>query len=91
MHVVLLKKSLLAVAILFTATPALASSFQILEQSPAQLGTAFAGTASNINDATTVFFNPAGMSQIENQQISVAGNFIFTPMFVDFTDNTRAM
>lgn len=89
MHVVLLKKSLLAVAILFTATPALASSFQILEQSPAQLGTAFAGTASNINDATTVFFNPAGMSQIENQQISVAGNFIFTQAtFNDDGSNT---
>ena len=53
-----------------------ASSFQILEQSPSKLGTAFAGTGSYIEDATTVFFNPAGMSQIKERQLSVAANAI---------------
>lgn len=67
-------------------SPALtqASSFQILEQSPAQLGTAFSGTASNIQDASTVFFNPAGMSQLEGRQLTVAGNAILTE--ADFND-----
>lgn len=90
MHIALPQKSLLVVAILLTtATPAFASSFQILEQSPSQLGTSFAGTASNINDATTVFFNPAGMSQLKTRQISVAGNLIFTQAtFNDQGSNT---
>lgn len=66
-----------------------ASSFQILEQSPAQLGTAFAGTASNISDASTVFFNPAGMSQLEGRQATVAGNVILTEAsFNDQGSNT---
>lgn len=72
-------------------SPALAqaSSFQILEQSPAQLGTAFAGTASNVEDASTVFFNPAGMSQLEGSQFTAAGNAIVTEAnFNDQDSNT---
>ena len=41
------------------------ASFQILEQSPAHLGKAFAGTASDIADASSVFFNPAGIVEIK--------------------------
>jgi long-chain fatty acid transport protein len=67
--------TLIAMSVSGTAT---ASSFQILEQSPAHLGHAFAGTASNINDASTVFFNPAGMSKLKERQATVAGNIIFT-------------
>lgn len=76
---------------LLALSPALAqaSSFQILEQSPAQLGTAFAGTASNINDASTVFFNPAGMSQLEGRQFTLGGNAIVTEAnFNDQGSNT---
>lgn len=76
---------------LLALSPALAhaSSFQILEQSPAQLGTAFAGTASNIEDASTVFFNPAGMSQLEGRQFTAAGNIILTEaIFNDQGSNT---
>ncbi len=65
-------------ALVCSSSAVMASSFLILEQSPAHLGHAFAGTASNINDATTVFFNPAGMSQLKHRQVSVAGNVIFT-------------
>jgi len=53
-----------------------AASFQILEQSPARLGTAFAGTASVADDASTVFFNPAGMARLDGRQISAAGHLI---------------
>lgn len=72
-------KTTLAGALLCCSSSAvMASSFLILEQSPAHLGHAFAGTASNIGDATTVFFNPAGMSQLKHREVSVAGNVIFT-------------
>ncbi|HKU16433.1 MAG TPA: outer membrane protein transport protein [Steroidobacteraceae bacterium] len=41
-----------------------ASGFALLEQSASRLGTAFAGTAAAADDATTVFFNPAGMTAL---------------------------
>ena len=62
-----------------------AASFQILEQSPAQLGKSFAGTASDARDATTVFFNPAAMSQLESSAVSGAVNIINTD--AEFSDN----
>ena len=47
-----------------------ASGFALLEQSASRLGTAFAGTAAAANDATTVFFNPAGITQLEGRQLA---------------------
>lgn len=66
-----------------------ASSFQILEQSPSQLGKAFAGTASDINDASTVFFNPAGMTKLDSRMVTVALNGIMVESeFNDLDSNT---
>lgn len=59
-------------------TIASASSFQILEQSPAHLGKAFAGTASDIADASSVFFNPAGIVELEKPTLTLGANAIFT-------------
>ena len=67
-----------------------ASSFQILEQSPASLGTAFSGTASKANDATTVFFNPAGMTSLEKREVSVAGQLIYVESRFDDQGSTAA-
>src|SRR5688572_12205032 len=47
-----------------------ASGFALLEQSASRLGTAFAGTAAAADDATTVFFNPAGMIRLEGRQLA---------------------
>lgn len=55
---------------------AAAASFQILEQSPALQGTSFAGTASQAADASTVFFNPAAMGQLEGSNFTAGGNLI---------------
>ena len=71
-----LQSSALSIALL--PVPALATSFQILEQSPAHLGKAFAGTASDIADASSVFFNPAGIVELDNPTFTLAGNAIFT-------------
>ena len=68
---------------------AFAASFQILEQSPAHLGKAFAGTASDISDASSVFFNPAGIGQLDSSMITVGGNAIFAKAkFNDTNSNT---
>jgi long-chain fatty acid transport protein len=53
-----------------------ASGFALIEQSGSGLGNAFAGGAASAEDASTIFFNPAGMSRLQGQQISVAGNLI---------------
>lgn len=84
-------KSALTLAIL-AAAPAsvLASSFQLLEQSPAHLGKAFAGTGSDITDASAVYFNPAGMSQLDRPFITLAGNLVMTEAdFKDHGSNTN--
>lgn len=54
-----------------------ASAFQILEQSSAHLGKAFAGTGSDIRDASSVFFNPAGISKLDRSTVTVGINGIF--------------
>jgi len=53
-----------------------ASGFQILEQGTSRLGTAYAGTASIADDATTVFFNPAGMARLEEREFALAGHIL---------------
>ncbi|MCG8436408.1 MAG: outer membrane protein transport protein, partial [Gammaproteobacteria bacterium] len=49
-----------------------AAGFQLLEHSVSGLGRSFSGTAALAEDASTVFFNPAGMSKLETSEI-VAG------------------
>jgi long-chain fatty acid transport protein len=53
-----------------------ASGFALLEQSASRLGTAFAGTAAAADDATTVFFNPAGMTSLHEPEAIVSASGI---------------
>jgi long-chain fatty acid transport protein len=47
-----------------------AAAFQLLEQNASGLGTAYAGSAAVADNASTVFFNPAGMTQLTGIQLS---------------------
>lgn len=49
---------------------ALAGGFALNEQSASAMGVANAGTAANPENATTVLFNPAGMSQLSGTNLS---------------------
>jgi len=49
-----------------------AGGFSINEQSASVMGVANAGSAVHAHDASTVFFNPAGMSQLSGTNISVS-------------------
>jgi long-chain fatty acid transport protein len=61
---------LLCAGILTTlSSSALASGFALIEQSASQMGNAFAGGAAFANDASTLFFNPAGLTRIPHQVI----------------------
>lgn len=51
---------------------AAASGFALIEQSASGLGNAYAGGAAGAEDASTIFFNPAGMSRLNGRQIALA-------------------
>lgn len=72
------------------STPVYGASFQILEQSTSRLGTAFSGTASIADDPSTAFFNPAGMTQLDGRQITVAGHLILVESEFDDENSTAA-
>ncbi len=48
-----------------------ASGFQLLEQNVSGLGNAYAGSAAVAENASTVYFNPAGMTQLQDREFSV--------------------
>lgn len=54
----------------------MASGFKLNEQSASGVGTAYAGRAAVVEDATTVYYNPAGMSKLTRPEISVGGAYI---------------
>ncbi|MGB8299660.1 MAG: outer membrane protein transport protein, partial [Azonexus sp.] len=47
-----------------------AAAFQLWEQNASGLGTAYAGSAAVADNASTIFFNPAGMTQMPGIQLS---------------------
>jgi long-chain fatty acid transport protein len=47
---------------------AFAAAFQLYEQDGASVGDYHAGRAAQANDASTVFYNPAGIIRLKNQQ-----------------------
>lgn len=48
-----------------------AAGFQLLEQNASGLGNAYAGSAAVADNASTIFFNPAGMTQLQDREISL--------------------
>lgn len=42
-----------------------ASGFALIDHSASGMGNAFSGGSASADDASTVFFNPAGMMQLE--------------------------
>ncbi|MGM0856720.1 MAG: OmpP1/FadL family transporter [Pseudomonadota bacterium] len=65
-----------AVATAAFASQAQAGGFQLNEQSTSGQGYSHAGRSSNVNDATIVFGNPAGMSFLDQAQLSVGATYL---------------
>jgi len=55
-----------------------ASGFQLIEQSVSGMGTAYAGSAAQAQDATTIYFNPAGLTHLKAPQ-AIAATHIVVP------------
>ncbi|WP_462378952.1 OmpP1/FadL family transporter [Pseudomonas sp. Marseille-QA0892] len=59
------------------ASQAHASGFALNEQSISSMGMAFAGRASSASDASVVYGNPAGMSLLNREQVTLGAAGIF--------------
>jgi long-chain fatty acid transport protein len=53
-----------------------AAGFGLIEQNASGLGNAYAGAAAVAGDASTIFFNPAGMTLLPDSQVVVAGHLV---------------
>ena len=63
-------KLLPALIISLLAGNASAAGFQLFEQTASGLGNAFAGSAAVAENASTIFYNPAGMTQLKDREFS---------------------
>ena len=64
----------IAALFLVSAGNASAAGFALLEQNTSGLGNAYAGQAATAQDASTIFFNPAGMTLLPDRQIVLSAN-----------------
>lgn len=68
--------SAIAVVLFGAAQSAHGAAFNLQEQAASRLGTAFAGTASAADDTSTIFFNVAGLAELDSREFSVVGSGI---------------
>lgn len=78
----------IATTALSVSQAAHAAGFYIQEQSVQGLGSAFSGSVSNLNDPSTIFFNPAGMTQLQGTQAQAGVNLLIPNADVDDTGTT---
>ncbi len=72
-------------AVTAVCSNAAASGFALIEQGVSGLGNAYAGAAATAEDASTIFFNPAGLTRVKGMQGIVAGHLIIPS--AKFTNN----
>ncbi len=68
--------SILLAALLGNAGAAHAAAFALIEQSASGMGNAYAGAAASAEDASTIYFNPAGMTRLSGKQAVIAAHAI---------------
>ena len=71
------------------STDAKAAGFYIQEQSVSGLGTAFAGSTTSIRDASTIYFNPAGMTRLDGAQANLGVHLLLSNGDLDDTGTTN--
>lgn len=88
-----IKQSVLHMLPLLAATfslQAYAAGFSIGTQNVSGLGNAYAGAAAAAEDASTIFYNPAGMTEIKGSQVVGGVNFINTSLTFSNNGSTAA-
>lgn len=81
-------KTPLGLAALLATSHVLASGFALNEQSISGMGSGFAGRSSSAEDASTVFGNPAGMSRLKREEVSVGAAMLFAKSDISQTSST---
>lgn len=71
-----MQKLVLSFVIFTTPFAAQAAGYALAEQSGSGLGNSYAGAAAIAEDASTIYFNPAGMTYIEGTQAAGALHLI---------------
>lgn len=84
MQKTLIARVLPAALLTLASGTASAAGFQLLEQNASGIGNAYAGSAAVAENASTIYFNPAGMTQLQAREVS-AGLSLVRPSF-KFTD-----
>lgn len=80
----------LALMIAVASGSAWSAGFALNEQSIKSMGMAQAGRASAAADATTLFGNPAGMTQLTGTNLSGNATFIYVPTDIENTQGSQA-
>jgi len=86
----MIRRALIA-ALAVASTPAQAAFFQIAEQSASGMGNAFAGGAAVAEDASTVWYNPAGMTRLAGPQLIVGGSLIQPSFTADVKSSSTVL
>jgi len=76
---------------LISAGSALGAGFALVEQSVSGLGNAFAGGAAGAEDATTIFYNPAGMTRLSDQQFVLGAHVIIPSLKFENEGSTHVL
>jgi len=82
-------KRLPALLLVAFSGAASASGFQLLEQNASGIGNAYAGSAAVADNASTIYFNPAGMTQLQAREVS-GGLSLVKPSF-SFNDKESSV
>ena len=86
-----MRRAVVAIALAAASAPAWAAFFQIAEQSASGMGNAFAGGAAIAEDASTVWYNPAGMTRLNRPQIVASGSYIVPTFTADVKSATTVI
>lgn len=89
-----LKTASFAVAVglgVVLAAPAQAGGFYIQEQSTKEAGRAYSGNAVAADSPATIFFNPAGMTELEGIQLETNAQALFITARQSDTGTTRSV
>lgn len=76
MDLLRINRALALVGGLSAASIASGAGFTILEQSVSGLGNAFAGGAASAEDASTMFYNPAGLSRLDSAETQMDVHYL---------------
>ena len=75
--------SLVTVLVVSAPPAAHAAGFLLFEQSGRALGSAYAGEGAIAADASTIFYNPAGLTLLDGTQIATSGFLVWTHFFFE--------